>query len=125
MRRSAPPRRVVGAVRCSPSLAAAPRGQYLGNMPVVDFGGDDRAAGVQHYVFFEQATHAMRLAWYRDEYVRTKDGWRFAARFRPLFGLLIRDFGLGDGFGVSVQCVLNLLGMPFFSTHRGPFRQNR
>jgi hypothetical protein len=60
-------------------LAAAPRGQYLGNMPVVDFDGD-RATGVQHYVFIEQKTHAMRLAWYRDEYVRTADGWRIRRR---------------------------------------------
>jgi hypothetical protein len=61
-------------------LEAAPRGQYLGNMPVVDFDGDDHATGVQHYVFFEQKTHDMRLAWYRDEYVRTKDGWRIRRR---------------------------------------------
>jgi hypothetical protein len=60
-------------------LAAAPRGQFLGNMPVVDFDGD-RATGVQHYVFIDQRTHAMRLAWYRDEYVRTPDGWRIRRR---------------------------------------------
>jgi len=60
-------------------LEAAPRGQYLGNMPVVEFDGD-RATGVQHYVFIEQKTHAMRLAWYRDEYVRTPGGWRIRRR---------------------------------------------
>jgi hypothetical protein len=60
-------------------LAAAPRGQFIGNMPVVDFDGD-RATGVQHYVFIDQQTHAMRLAWYKDEYVRTKDGWRIHRR---------------------------------------------
>ena len=60
-------------------LAAAPRGQFIGNMPVVDFEGD-RATGIQHYVFIDQKTHAMRLAWYRDEYVRTKDGWRIRRR---------------------------------------------
>lgn len=60
-------------------LEAAPRGQYLGNMPVVELDGD-RATGVQHYVFIEQQTHAMRLAWYRDEYVRTPDGWRIHRR---------------------------------------------
>ena len=60
-------------------LAAAPRGQFIGNMPVVEFDGD-RATGIQHYVFIEQKTHAMRLAWYRDEYVRTKDGWRIRRR---------------------------------------------
>jgi len=60
-------------------LAAAPRGQFLGNMPVVELDGD-RASGVQHCVFIDQRTHAMRLAWYRDEYVRTADGWRIRRR---------------------------------------------
>jgi hypothetical protein len=60
-------------------LAAAPRGQFIGNMPVVEFDGD-RATGEQHYVFIEQATHNMRLGWYDDEYVRTADGWRIRRR---------------------------------------------
>jgi SnoaL-like protein len=61
-------------------LAAAPRGQYIGNVPVVEFDGDDRATGMQHYVFIDQQTHAMRLAWYKDEYARTPDGWRIRRR---------------------------------------------
>ena len=70
-------------------LAAAPRGQFIGNMPVVEFDGDsatedrateDRATGMQHFVFIDQLTHAMRLGWYRDEYVRTADGWRIRSR---------------------------------------------
>ena len=60
-------------------LAAAPRGQFIGNMPVVEFDGD-RASGIQHYVFIDQKTHDMRLAWYKDEYVRTRDGWRIRRR---------------------------------------------
>ena len=60
-------------------LAAAPRGQFIGNMPVVEFDGD-RASGIQHYVFIDQKTHDMRLAWYKDEYVRAKDGWRIRRR---------------------------------------------
>jgi SnoaL-like domain len=60
-------------------LAAAPRGQFIGNMPVVEFDGDD-ATGVQHFVFIDQTTHAMRLGWYRDEYRRTADGWRIRRR---------------------------------------------
>jgi hypothetical protein len=60
-------------------LEAAPRGQFIGNMPVVDFDGD-RASGFQHFVFIDQQTHAMRLGWYRDEYVRTNDGWRIHRR---------------------------------------------
>jgi hypothetical protein len=60
-------------------LTAAPRGQFIGNMPVVDLAGD-RATGVQHFVFIEQHSHGMRLGWYRDEYVRTPDGWRIRRR---------------------------------------------
>ena len=41
-------------------LDAAPRGQFIGNMPVVEFDGD-RATGVQHFVFIDQKTHDMRL----------------------------------------------------------------
>ena len=66
-------------------LAAAPRGQFIGNMPVVEFDGDsaartDRATGQQHFIFVDQQTHAMRLGWYNDEYVRTPDGWRIRRR---------------------------------------------
>jgi len=63
-------------------LAAAPRGQFIGNMPVLEFDelDGDRATGIQHFVFIDQQTHAMRLAWYRDEYVRTPDGWRIRRR---------------------------------------------
>jgi hypothetical protein len=60
-------------------LAAAPRGQFIGNMPVVDFDGD-RANGTQHFIFIDQKTHAMRLGWYRDEYLRTANGWRIRRR---------------------------------------------
>jgi len=60
-------------------LAAAPRGQFIGNLPVVDFDGDT-ATGVQHYIFIDQTSHAMRLAWYSDEYRRTPDGWRISRR---------------------------------------------
>jgi hypothetical protein len=61
-------------------LAAAPRGQFIGNMPVVEFDGADRATGMQHFVFIDQQTHAMRLGWYNDEYRRTPDGWRIHRR---------------------------------------------
>ena len=60
-------------------LEAAPRGQFIGNMPVVEIDGDT-ATGVQHFVFFDQTTHAMRLGWYKDEYRRTADGWRIRRR---------------------------------------------
>lgn len=61
-------------------LAAAPRGQFIGNMPVVAPAAADAATGTQHFVFVDQATHAMRLGWYNDEYVRTARGWRIRSR---------------------------------------------
>jgi hypothetical protein len=63
-------------------LAAAPRGQFIGNMPVVDFaaGDADHATGMQHFVFIDQSNHHLRLGWYDDEYVRTADGWRIRRR---------------------------------------------
>ena len=60
-------------------LNSAPPGQYIGNVPLVEFDGDT-ATGVQHYVFIDQTNHEMRLAWYSDEYVRTPDGWRIRRR---------------------------------------------
>lgn len=60
-------------------LEAAPRGQFIGNMPVVDIDGDV-AKGVQHFVFIDQQTHAMRIGWYNDEYRRTSAGWRIHRR---------------------------------------------
>jgi hypothetical protein len=60
-------------------LTAAPRGQFLGNMPVVELDGD-RATGVQHFLFVDQRSHDLRIGWYRDEYVRTPDGWRIRRR---------------------------------------------
>lgn len=60
-------------------LEAAPRGQFIGNMPVVELDGDT-ATGMQHFVFIDQQTHAMRIGWYTDEYVRTADGWRIRRR---------------------------------------------
>ena len=60
-------------------LKSAPPGQYIGNVPIVDLDGDT-ATGVQHFVFVDQETHEMRLAWYDDEYVRTPDGWRIHRR---------------------------------------------
>jgi hypothetical protein len=62
-------------------LEAAPRGQFIGNMPVVEFDDDgNRATGTQHFVFVDQTTHNLRIGWYNDEYVRTSDGWRIRRR---------------------------------------------
>jgi hypothetical protein len=50
-------------------LAAALRGQFIGNTPVADIDGE-RATGIQQLVCIDQQTHAMHLACYRDEYVQ-------------------------------------------------------
>jgi SnoaL-like domain len=71
---------VYSLVRFPALLEAAPRGQFIGNMPVVEFDGGDRATGQQHFIFIDQQTHAMRLGWYNDEYHRTPDGWRIHRR---------------------------------------------
>ena len=83
-------------------LEAAPRGQFIGSMPVVEFDGD-HATGNQHFVFIDQQTHAMRLGWYNDEYVRTSAGWRIAKRSTTFmrkhggFDSGIQHDPLGDG----------------------------
>lgn len=60
-------------------IRSAPRGQLIVNPPLVELDGDT-ATGSQHYLYVDQATHAMRLAWYTDEYRRTPEGWRFVSR---------------------------------------------
>ena len=71
---------VYSLVRFPALLEAAPRGQFIGNMPVVEFDDADRATGQQHFLFIDQQTHAMRLGWYNDEYRRTPDVWRIHRR---------------------------------------------
>ena len=60
-------------------LDSAPRGQLIVNPPLVDVVDDD-GTGSQHYIFIDQRTHDMRLAWYDDIYRRTPQGWRFVRR---------------------------------------------
>jgi hypothetical protein len=76
---SGPPSPPFDRLRIPADHRGSPRGQFIGNMPVVELDGD-RATGIQHFVFIDQKTHAMRLAWYRDEYVRTPAGWRIRRR---------------------------------------------
>lgn len=98
---------IYGLDRFPALLAAAPRGQFIGNMPLVVFDGDDRAEGKQHFLFIDQSTHNMRLGWYNDEFKRTGDGWRIHKRsttFMRKSGKF--DSGrahdpLGDGAGAN------------------------
>lgn len=62
-------------------IAAAPKGLFLTGTPAVDFAEDRRTAtGIQPLCFVEDATHAMRIGYYNDTYVRTPDGWRLRTR---------------------------------------------
>ena len=47
--------------------------------PVIDLDGDT-ATGTQPLCFIDNATHDMRIGYYKDNYVRTDDGWRLKTR---------------------------------------------
>ena len=84
-------------------LRAAPKGLYLTGTPALEI-DDDAATGVQTLCFVDQKTHAMRIGYYNDTYVRTPDGWRL----RSLLdgdGSTTTDFsaGLDQASGVAIQ----------------------
>lgn len=60
-------------------VAAAPKGLFLTGTPVVELSGDT-ATGTQTLCFIDHATHAMRIGYYNDTYLRTADGWRLRTR---------------------------------------------
>jgi hypothetical protein len=61
-------------------VEAAPKGLFLTGLPVIELSGDDTATGTQPLCFVEHATHAMRIGYYNDSYLRTADGWRLRTR---------------------------------------------
>ena len=58
---------------------AAPKGLFMTATPVIDLDGDT-ATGTQPLCFIDQATHDMRIGYYKDNYVRTAGGWRLKTR---------------------------------------------
>ncbi len=58
---------------------AAPKGLFMTATPVIDLDGDT-ATGTQPLCFIDNATHDMRIGYYKDNYVRTDDGWRLKTR---------------------------------------------
>jgi hypothetical protein len=60
-------------------VAAAPKGLFLVGSPLLDLDGDT-GTGSQPLCFVDQTNHDMRIGWYNDTYVRTKDGWRLRTR---------------------------------------------
>lgn len=80
-------------------VAAAPQGLFLVGTAVVELPADgdqgrdpdgeqdgDRdgvgntATGTQPLCFIDHATHAMRIGYYNDTYLRTTEGWRLRTR---------------------------------------------
>ncbi|VBA61391.1 nuclear transport factor 2 family protein [Mycobacterium attenuatum] len=60
-------------------VAAAPKGLFLTGTALLELDGD-AGTGTQPLCFVEQATHDMRIGYYRDTYVRTAAGWRLKTR---------------------------------------------
>jgi hypothetical protein len=63
-------------------VAAAPSGLFMTGTSLVDLdtGDPDTAIGTQPLCFVEHSTHDMRIGYYRDDYLRTDDGWRLKTR---------------------------------------------
>jgi len=61
---------------------AAPRGLFMTGEALVEFDADDpdAATGTQPLCFIEHSAHDMRIGYYRDNYVRTEQGWRLRTR---------------------------------------------
>ncbi|MFC9641382.1 nuclear transport factor 2 family protein [Streptomyces mirabilis] len=66
-------------------VTAAPKGLFLVGTAVIEppeHGETDgnTATGTQPLCFIDHATHAMRIGYYNDTYLRTADGWRLRTR---------------------------------------------
>ncbi len=70
---------IYSLVRFPELVAAAPKGLFLTGTAAVELDGDS-ASGTQPLCFIDQATHNMRIGYYRDTYSRTPEGWRLKTR---------------------------------------------
>jgi hypothetical protein len=63
-------------------VAAAPSGLFMTGTSLVDLDTEDpdKATGTQPLCFIEHSKHDMRIGYYKDNYVRTADGWRLKTR---------------------------------------------
>jgi hypothetical protein len=62
-------------------VAAAPSGLFMTGTSLVDLvEGSDSATGTQPLCFIEHSKHDMRIGYYKDNYLRTADGWRLKTR---------------------------------------------
>ena len=60
---------------------AAPKGLFMTGTSLVELvEGADTATGTQPLCFIEHSAHDMRIGYYKDNYLRTEDGWRLKTR---------------------------------------------
>ncbi|BBY59937.1 nuclear transport factor 2 family protein [Mycolicibacterium sarraceniae] len=60
---------------------AAPKGLFMTGTALVELTeGADTATGTQTLCFIEHSAHDMRIGYYKDNYLRTADGWRLKTR---------------------------------------------
>jgi hypothetical protein len=70
-------------------VRTAQRGMHVANPPIIDADGPDHAFTTRNALFVNRHTGALRHTLYRDEVVRTPDGWRIAS--------VVCRFVTGDG----------------------------
>ena len=61
-------------------MDAAPKGLHLGGPPLVRMHDADRAQTEQNLLFIDRESGDARSAVYRDEVVRTEEGWKIRKR---------------------------------------------
>jgi hypothetical protein len=62
-------------------VEAAPKGLFMTGTSLVELvEGADTATGTQPLCFIEHSAHDMRIGYYKDNYLRTDDGWRLKTR---------------------------------------------
>lgn len=60
-------------------VEAAPKGLFLTGEPALELNGDE-GTGEVPLLFVDQTNHHMRMGWYSDTYLRTRNGWRLRTR---------------------------------------------
>jgi 3-phenylpropionate/cinnamic acid dioxygenase small subunit len=69
-----------GRVGLRRMMDAAPKGLHLGGPPLVRMHDGDRAQTEQNLLFIDRENGDSRSAVYRDEVVRTEEGWKIRKR---------------------------------------------
>ena len=69
-----------GRVGLRRMMDAAPKGLHLGGPPLVRMHDADRAQTEQNLLFIDRESGDARSAVYRDEVVRTEEGWKIRKR---------------------------------------------